>query len=64
MLDGMIEDRRRILPDVRLHNPLVSPAVASIADKQRVQEFYTVEEFAKIVGRSCFGSSGKRAFRS
>ena len=42
----------------------IESAVASIADKQRVQEFYTVEEFAKIVGRSCFGSSGKRAFRS
>lgn len=25
-----------------------------LAEKQRVQEFYTVEEFAKIVGRSCF----------
>jgi serine/threonine protein kinase/Tfp pilus assembly protein PilF len=29
-LDSMIGDRRRILPDVRRHNPLVSPAVASI----------------------------------
>ena len=32
----------------------IESLVVGIAEKQRVQEFYTVEEFAKIVGRSCF----------
>jgi hypothetical protein len=32
----------------------IESVVATIADKQRVQDFYTVEQFAKIVGRSEF----------
>ena len=32
----------------------IESLVVGLAEKQRVQEFYTVEEFAKIVGRSCF----------
>ena len=32
----------------------IESLVVGIAEKQRVQDWYTVEEFAKIVGRSCF----------
>ena len=32
----------------------IESAMTALVDRQRVQEWYSVEQFAKIVGRSCF----------
>ena len=32
----------------------IESAMTALVDRQRVQEFYDIETFAKIVGRSCF----------